>query len=81
MDKGCLNLHFVCSQGEWILPGKDECDSSKMVNLYMYTVKCVNIGSSKDPFLTQASEFALLLGNELDAEVCCRPSCCSLLVT
>lgn len=52
-----------------------------MVNLYMYAVICVNIGSSKDPFLTQTSEFALLLGNELDAEVCCRPSCCSLLIT
>lgn len=35
----------------------------------MYVVKCVNVGSTKDSFLTQVSEFALLFGNELDAEV------------
>lgn len=40
-----------------------------MLHLYVYAVKCVNIGSSKDPFLTQVSDFALLFGNELDAEV------------
>nr|GME03909.1 endoribonuclease Dicer homolog 1 [Ipomoea batatas] len=56
-------------QGEWILSGKDDCDSSKFFHLYMYAVKCENVGSSKDPFLTQASEFAVLFGNELDAEV------------
>lgn len=56
-------------QGDWILSIKDEYDNSKLFRLYMYVVKCVNDGSSKDPFLTQVSEFAVLLGNELDAEV------------
>ncbi|KAA8520803.1 hypothetical protein F0562_014925 [Nyssa sinensis] len=55
-------------QGEWILSGGDVCNNSKLF-LYMYAVKCVNLGSSKDPFLTQVSEFAVLFGNELDAEV------------
>lgn len=35
----------------------------------MYAVKCENVGHSKDPFLTQVSDFAVLFGNELDAEV------------
>lgn len=35
----------------------------------MYTVQCVNVGSSKDLFLTQVSNFAVLFGSELDAEV------------
>lgn len=35
----------------------------------MYAVQCLNVGSSKDPFLTQVSNFAVLFGNELDAEV------------
>ena len=35
----------------------------------MYAVKCENVGNSKDPFLTQVSDFAVLFGNELDAEV------------
>ncbi|CAH9090311.1 unnamed protein product [Cuscuta europaea] len=56
-------------QGEWILLGKEHSSSSKFFHLYMYAVKCVNVGSSKDPFLTQVSEFAVLFGNELDAEV------------
>ncbi|KAI3825989.1 hypothetical protein L1987_00028 [Smallanthus sonchifolius] len=56
-------------QGDWILSGRDECDDVKLFRLYMYVVKCVNIGSTKDPFLTQVSEFAVLFGNELDAEV------------
>ncbi|RAL41994.1 hypothetical protein DM860_018227 [Cuscuta australis] len=56
-------------RGEWILSGKDHSNSSKFFHLCMYAVKCVNVGSSKDPFLTQASEFAVLFGNELDAEV------------
>uniref|UniRef100_A0A5B7C3V7 Endoribonuclease Dicer homolog 1 n=1 Tax=Davidia involucrata TaxID=16924 RepID=A0A5B7C3V7_DAVIN len=55
-------------QGEWILSGGDVCNNSKLF-LCMYAVKCVNVGSSKDPFLTQVSEFAVLFGNELDAEV------------
>lgn len=40
-----------------------------MFHLYMYAVKCVNSGISKDPFLTQVSEFAVVFSNELDAEV------------
>ncbi|XP_062156793.1 endoribonuclease Dicer homolog 1 [Alnus glutinosa] len=56
-------------KGEWILSGRDVCNESKLLHLHVYSVKCVNIGSSKDPFLTQVSDFALLFGNELDAEV------------
>lgn len=56
-------------RGDWILSGKDSCVSSKFVHLYMYAIKCVNIGPAKDPFLTDVSEFAILFGNELDAEV------------
>ncbi|XP_062091269.1 endoribonuclease Dicer homolog 1 [Humulus lupulus] len=55
-------------KGEWILSGKDVCNDPKL-HLFMYDVKCVNIGYTKDPFLTRVSEFALLFGNELDAEV------------
>lgn len=56
-------------QGEWILAGKDLGNEAKLIHVYMYSVKCVDMGSSKDPFLTQVSDFAVLLGNELDAEV------------
>ncbi|KAJ6791200.1 endoribonuclease Dicer-like protein 1-like [Iris pallida] len=35
----------------------------------MYTVKSVNVGTSKDPFITQVSEYAVLFGSELDIEV------------
>ncbi|KAL3355588.1 hypothetical protein AABB24_016655 [Solanum stoloniferum] len=56
-------------RGDWILLGKDSLVSSKVIHLYMYAIKCVNIGPSKDPFLTDVSEFAILFGNELDAEV------------
>ncbi|GAU13720.1 hypothetical protein TSUD_348240 [Trifolium subterraneum] len=56
-------------KGEWILSGKDACNDSKLLHLYMYTIKCENVGHSKDPFLTQASDFAVLFGTELDAEV------------
>ncbi|GMP43986.1 hypothetical protein CsSME_00013129 [Camellia sinensis var. sinensis] len=56
-------------QGEWILSGRDACYNSKLFHLYMYDIECVDIGSSKDPFLTQVLEFAVVFGNELDAEV------------
>ncbi|KAM7472370.1 hypothetical protein LguiA_010553 [Lonicera macranthoides] len=56
-------------QGEWILSDRDGCENSKVFRLYMYAVKSLNVGSSKDPFLTHVSEFAVLFGNELDAEV------------
>ncbi|KAG0473214.1 hypothetical protein HPP92_015071 [Vanilla planifolia] len=56
-------------QGEWILNCRDGCEDSAVFQLYMYTVNSVNVGSSKDPFLAQISDFALLFGNELDAEV------------
>ncbi|KAL8464928.1 hypothetical protein ACS0TY_034422 [Phlomoides rotata] len=55
-------------QGEWILSGKS-CDDSKLFHLYMYAVKCENVGFSKDPLLTHVSEFAILFGKELDSEV------------
>lgn len=57
------------AQGEWILSGKEVCESTKLFHLYMYSVRCEDSGSSKDPFLTEVSEFAVLFGNELDAEV------------
>ncbi|KAI7984637.1 hypothetical protein LOK49_LG15G02586 [Camellia lanceoleosa] len=56
-------------QGDWILSGRDACYNSKLFHLYMYDIECVDIGSSKDPFLTQVLEFAVVFGNELDAEV------------
>lgn len=63
-------LFFFALQGDWILSGKEVCEkSSKLFHLYMYSVRCVDSGSSKDPFLTEVSEFAVLFGNELDAEV------------
>lgn len=33
-------------------------------------MNCVNVGTSKDSFVTQLSNFAIIFGNELDAEVC-----------
>ncbi|KAF8379890.1 hypothetical protein HHK36_027355 [Tetracentron sinense] len=56
-------------RGEWILSGRDGFHNSKLVHLYMYAVKCVNSDASKDSFLNQVSDFAVLFGNELDAEV------------
>ncbi|KAK6239622.1 hypothetical protein QUC31_005091 [Theobroma cacao] len=56
-------------RGEWILSGRDGTEDSKILHLYMYTIKCVNSGSSKDPFLNKVSDFAVLFGKELDAEV------------
>ncbi|CAA7056222.1 unnamed protein product [Microthlaspi erraticum] len=56
-------------KGEWILAGKENCESTKLFHLYMYSVTCVDSGASKDPFLSEVSEFAVLFGNELDAEV------------
>ncbi|KAG9131479.1 hypothetical protein Leryth_015296 [Lithospermum erythrorhizon] len=56
-------------RGEWILSGKQGSHTSNVLNLHMYAIKCMDVGSSKDTFLTQVSEFAVLLGSELDAEV------------
>jgi endoribonuclease Dicer len=36
----------------------------------MYSVSCIDVGTSKDPFLAQLSNFSIIFGNELDAEVC-----------
>lgn len=55
-------------RGEWVLSGRS-CDDSKLFHLYMYSVKCENVGFSKDPLLTLVSEFAILFGTELDPEV------------
>ncbi|EPS68154.1 hypothetical protein M569_06619, partial [Genlisea aurea] len=55
-------------QGDWILSGNG-CDDAKSFRLYMYYIKCENFGISKDPLLTQVSEFAILFGQELDSEV------------
>lgn len=56
-------------RGEWILSGRDCCQSSQFIKLYMYYVNCVDVGTSKDPFLAQLSNFSIVFGNELDAEV------------
>ncbi|KAK1285607.1 hypothetical protein QJS10_CPB20g01610 [Acorus calamus] len=56
-------------RGDWILCGRDGCTNFKTVRLYMYAVQCVNMGTTKDIFLTQVSDFAVLFGSELDAEV------------
>lgn len=56
-------------QGQWILSGNNDCYSSKLIHLYMYAISCSNIGSSKDPFMTNVSEFAVIFGKQLDAEV------------
>ncbi|OWM68603.1 hypothetical protein CDL15_Pgr023568 [Punica granatum] len=56
-------------QGDWILRGGKSCDGSRMLHLHMYAVKCVNVGSTKDQFLTQVSDFSVLFCNKLDAEV------------
>ncbi|KAL9155827.1 hypothetical protein ABFS82_09G032700 [Erythranthe guttata] len=55
-------------QGEWVLSGNG-CDDSKLFHLHMYSIKCENIGFSKDPLLVNVSDFAILFGSELDAEV------------
>ncbi|KAL0913169.1 hypothetical protein M5K25_016608 [Dendrobium thyrsiflorum] len=56
-------------QGEWILNGREGCQDLAEYQLYMYAVKSINVGNSKDPFLSQVSDFAILFGKELDAEV------------
>uniref|UniRef100_A0A0E0K826 Endoribonuclease Dicer homolog 1 n=1 Tax=Oryza punctata TaxID=4537 RepID=A0A0E0K826_ORYPU len=56
-------------RGEWILSGRDGYQNSQFIKLYMYSVNRVNVGTSKDPFVTQLSNFAIIFGNELDAEV------------
>ncbi|KAJ6805125.1 endoribonuclease Dicer-like protein 1-like [Iris pallida] len=56
-------------RGKWILSGRNCCEDSTFFQLYMYTVKSVNVGTSKDPFITQVSEYAVLFGSELDIEV------------
>ncbi|XP_047089263.1 endoribonuclease Dicer homolog 1 [Lolium rigidum] len=56
-------------RGEWILSGKNGCQSSQFIKLYMYSVSCIDVGTSKDPFLAQLSNFSIIFGNELDAEV------------
>ncbi|XVE68506.1 hypothetical protein DITRI_Ditri09bG0073400 [Diplodiscus trichospermus] len=56
-------------QGDWILSGRDGTGDSKILHLYLYTIKGVNDGSSKDQFLYEVSDFAVLFGKELDAEV------------
>lgn len=71
MVPGILRAPFHLSlQGDWILSGKD-CEDSKSLHLFLYSIKYENVGLSKDPLLTQVSEFAVLFGNELDEEVSC----------
>jgi hypothetical protein len=39
------------------------------VLVFMYKVKCENVGVSKDSLLTETSDFAILVGQELQDEV------------
>ncbi len=39
------------------------------VSLFVYKVECENIGFSKDPLLTETSNYAILFGQELNSEV------------
>lgn len=67
----CVPILFFCiCQGDWILSGKDGCTNSNPVHVYMYAIQFENIGSSTDAFINHVSEFAILFGRELDAEVC-----------
>lgn len=54
-------------RGEWIL-NKEDSEQANVL-LFMYKIKCENIGFSKDALLTQTFNFALLFGSELDQEV------------
>lgn len=56
-------------RGDWILMNKESVESN--VHLFFYRIKCENYGFSKDALLTQTSDFALLFGTELDAEILC----------
>ncbi|XBH58778.1 hypothetical protein VPH35_080155 [Triticum aestivum] len=60
-------------RGEWILCGRDGCQSTQFIKLYMYSVNCVDVGTSKDPSLAQLSNFSIIFGSELDAEVLSTP--------
>jgi endoribonuclease Dicer len=39
------------------------------VSLFVYKVECENVGFSKDPLLTETSNYAILFGQELNSEV------------
>jgi endoribonuclease Dicer len=47
----------------------DAKETSKVV-LFVYKVSCKNCGFSKDSLLTETSDFAILVGQELQEEVC-----------
>ena len=42
---------------------------SSKVPVYMYMVKCENVGISVDKILTETSDFAILVGQEFQPEV------------
>lgn len=46
----------------------DAKQGSKVL-VFMYKVKCDNVGVSKDSLLTETSDFAILVGQELQNEV------------
>lgn len=47
----------------------DAKETSKVI-LFVYKVSCKNFGFSKDSLLTETSDFAILVGQELQEEVC-----------
>jgi endoribonuclease Dicer len=57
-------------KGDWILAGNDwEANKMSKVSLFVYKVECENVGFSKDPLLTETSNYAILFGQELNSEV------------
>lgn len=66
-------LFCYSSQGDWIVADKDpDAKHGGKVLVFMYKVKCENSGISKDSLLTETSDFAILVGQELQDEVRCR---------
>lgn len=53
-------------QGDWIVAGTQRLEK---FSLSFYRVSCKNTGYSKDSLLTEASNFAIVFGQDLDREV------------
>ncbi|KAG0625971.1 hypothetical protein M758_2G092600 [Ceratodon purpureus] len=57
-------------RGDWIVADKDpDAKQGSKVLVFMYKVRCENVGISKDSLLTETSDFAILVGQELQDEV------------
>nr|ABV31244.1 dicer-like 1 [Physcomitrium patens] len=57
-------------KGDWILADKDpDAKPGSNVLVYVYMVKCENVGFSKDNLLTETSDFVILVGQKLQDQV------------